>query len=421
MTGDFNSYNKEEPVAIIEAAGFVNVAAERTDKETYQFDGAVGSLDHVFASHEADETITGADIWNINSYESVAREYSRFNYNVTDFYDASPFRASDHDPEIVGFDAAELGSAVSVKAPATVRNGTSADIKVTVSSTGEGTPSGEVTLLERTTELASGDLVDGVVTLPTGVLPLGSHVLKVVYGGDADHAGSTATLTIEVLKSEAGLTATAATSTYGTGAVVVVTGPAGATGPVYVALGDDRVGSGVLKNGTARITLDRTIAVGTHQLRVFYAGDASHDPASVSTTLTVAKAATSIKRISVSPTKIVKNRTKPFVTLSVKAAGFTVDGGKVTVRVQGKSTPGRSRPAGSRSASARSRRPARSGSRPARRQRCREGLVDVVHDQGGQEVDPAELAVTWRPVPPRDRSPSHRGAVRYRALRPDRL
>ena len=80
---------------------------ELTDKETYQFDGAVGSLDHVFASATAYENVTGADIWNINSYESVAREYSRYNYNVTDFYKPGPYRASDHDPEIVGFTSAE--------------------------------------------------------------------------------------------------------------------------------------------------------------------------------------------------------------------------------------------------------------------------------------------------------------------------
>lgn len=103
LTGDFNAYNEEDPVKIIEAAGYVNVPRKLTDKETYQFDGQIGSLDHVFASAAAFPKVTGADIWNINAYESVAREYSRHNYNVTDFYRVDPFRASDHDPEIVGF------------------------------------------------------------------------------------------------------------------------------------------------------------------------------------------------------------------------------------------------------------------------------------------------------------------------------
>ena len=31
-------------------------------------------------------SVTGADIWNINSVESVALEYSRYNYNAKNLY-----------------------------------------------------------------------------------------------------------------------------------------------------------------------------------------------------------------------------------------------------------------------------------------------------------------------------------------------
>ena len=103
LTGDFNAYNEEDPVEVIEDAGYVNVPRALTDKETYQFDGLIGSLDHVFASRQAFRQVTGADIWNINAYESVGREYSRYNANVTNLYAPGPYRASDHDPEIVGF------------------------------------------------------------------------------------------------------------------------------------------------------------------------------------------------------------------------------------------------------------------------------------------------------------------------------
>ena len=51
--------------------------------------------------------VTDADVWNINSVESVALEYSRYNYNATNFYDESPYRSSDHDPLIVGISTAE--------------------------------------------------------------------------------------------------------------------------------------------------------------------------------------------------------------------------------------------------------------------------------------------------------------------------
>lgn len=39
-----------------------------------------------------------------NSVESVAYEDSRYNDNATNFYAADPYRSSDHDPLLVGFD-----------------------------------------------------------------------------------------------------------------------------------------------------------------------------------------------------------------------------------------------------------------------------------------------------------------------------
>ena len=58
----------------------------------------------IAGNDEALGDVTGVDIWNINADESVAFEYSRFNYNATNFYQANQFRASDHDPEIIGID-----------------------------------------------------------------------------------------------------------------------------------------------------------------------------------------------------------------------------------------------------------------------------------------------------------------------------
>lgn len=131
MLGDFNSYTQEDPMQVFYDAGFKDVAAEKTDKSTYVYQGRTGSLDHVLAldssgtagatgaagaGAQADEpssafdAITGADVWNINSVEALALEYSRFNYNISDFYAPDQFRASDHDPVVVGlFDAADDG------------------------------------------------------------------------------------------------------------------------------------------------------------------------------------------------------------------------------------------------------------------------------------------------------------------------
>jgi predicted extracellular nuclease len=340
LTGDFNSYAKEDPIDVLERAGYVNVPQQYTDEETYQFGGGIGSLDHVFASPVANAHVTGADIWNINAYESIAREYSRHNYNVTDFYRDDVFRASDHDPTLIGYDTADATSTLDVDAPATVRAGEPVTVKVSASSSDGSTPSGEITVLEGETELGSADLVDGSVTISVDDLPIGSHVLLVKYAGDDVNLPSTASVTTQVLKATSGLTATAGPGTYGTSAVLTVTGEPGASGLVRVAAGSELVGMGWLTNGTGSINLSRTLPVGTTQLTVFYDGNADFDPTSTTTSVTVAKAATAIKKVSVSPSKIVRNRTKPFITLSVKAAGFTVDGGKVTVRANGKSYTG---------------------------------------------------------------------------------
>jgi len=101
LSGDFNSYEKEDPIDVILAAGYTDLG-EATGKKSYAFDGAVGSLDHVFASQAAAADVTGTDIWNINSVESIALEYSRYNYNAVNLYRADPYRSSDHDPVVVG-------------------------------------------------------------------------------------------------------------------------------------------------------------------------------------------------------------------------------------------------------------------------------------------------------------------------------
>ncbi|HEX7201759.1 MAG TPA: ExeM/NucH family extracellular endonuclease, partial [Arthrobacter sp.] len=117
LIGDFNAYGKEDPISVFTSAGYVNQDdkarnADGSAKHSYLFGGMVGSLDHILASPAANAVVTGADIWNINSVESVALEYSRYNNNVTNYYAPDQFRASDHDPVVVGLNL--------TSAPATV-------------------------------------------------------------------------------------------------------------------------------------------------------------------------------------------------------------------------------------------------------------------------------------------------------------
>lgn len=101
LIGDFNAYLHEDPINVLTGAGYVDQDA-KTTKHSYSYGGMVGSLDHILASPAAEAMVTGVDIWNINSAESIAMGYSRYNNNVTNFYDTSAFAASDHDPVVVG-------------------------------------------------------------------------------------------------------------------------------------------------------------------------------------------------------------------------------------------------------------------------------------------------------------------------------
>lgn len=104
LLGDFNSYSAEDPLRALEAAGYTNVVTHLgIDEASYSYGSRVGSLDHVFANPAGLELLSGANIWNINSVESIALEYSRHNYNVAELFEPNtPFRSSDHDPIKVG-------------------------------------------------------------------------------------------------------------------------------------------------------------------------------------------------------------------------------------------------------------------------------------------------------------------------------
>ncbi len=104
ILGDLNAYTREDAARVLEANGYTNINVSHAGSDpTYQFDGQLGSLDHAFGNEEAMALVQDARVWNINADEPIAYEYSRRNYNTVDFFDATPFRSSDHDPIKVGF------------------------------------------------------------------------------------------------------------------------------------------------------------------------------------------------------------------------------------------------------------------------------------------------------------------------------
>jgi predicted extracellular nuclease len=209
LSGDFNAYTQEDPIRVLEDAGYTDIGStESPGEHTYLFGGVVGSLDHVLANEAALDTVTGAHVWNINSVEPVALEYSRFNYNLTDFYSSDPYRASDHDPLLVGLDtnapAVTTSTSASVSPdPVLMAHKKHAErgvVTIRVTSPLDVVDAGTVevhdgaTLVGTATVSAAGE---ATITLPA-YRHKGPHTLTVRYLGTELYAASEATVRFEV-------------------------------------------------------------------------------------------------------------------------------------------------------------------------------------------------------------------------------
>jgi predicted extracellular nuclease len=108
IIGDLNSYTMEDPIDVIEAAGYTNLVKhfEGMYAYSYVFDGQLGNLDHALGSASIMSQVTGTAAWHINSDEPDILDYdTSFKKDKQDqLYEQNAFRASDHDPVIVGLD-----------------------------------------------------------------------------------------------------------------------------------------------------------------------------------------------------------------------------------------------------------------------------------------------------------------------------
>ncbi len=111
ILGDLNAYAEEDPITILEGAGY-NDLAQSFDPgaHSYRFSGAIGTLDYILGNGAISPQVTGATIWNINSDEPFLYDYNLDGsftpvLRPTDqgLFDAnSPAKSSDHDPVIIG-------------------------------------------------------------------------------------------------------------------------------------------------------------------------------------------------------------------------------------------------------------------------------------------------------------------------------
>ena len=142
-------------------------------------------------------------MWNINSVESVAYEYSRYNNNATNFYDPGPYRSSDHDPTLVGFTIAQAQTQAKVDitakvVPKKLGAGRLGRVKVSVKSDGHKVPDGRVRLRESGKLLSAGTIQKGKVQLPFRFQKAGTYTLRVVYLGTDEFAKDSTLVTVRV-------------------------------------------------------------------------------------------------------------------------------------------------------------------------------------------------------------------------------
>ena len=220
LLGDFNAYAREDPVTTLAGGGFTDLESSflGANAYSYVFDGQLGHLDYAFASPTLTSQVVGATAWHIN-----ADEVPLFDYNdeVTNapgeatfeekpdgsalvpprvvFQPASPYRASDHDPILLGlFGVADLGVTVAPPSGSVVALG-SAPFTVTVTNNGPDTAAAISVGLS---------LAGGAGTLTPGVPSTG-----VLVGDDWQIAslvpGASATLTLDLFASSGPVTLTA--------------------------------------------------------------------------------------------------------------------------------------------------------------------------------------------------------------------
>ncbi len=99
VVGDFNAYAMEDPVRTLRDAGWKDAFAVAKVKQPYSYlyGGMLGRLDHALLSPALAKRLRGAAEWHSNADEADGEGYAGSDV-------PGPWRSSDHDPMLLGFD-----------------------------------------------------------------------------------------------------------------------------------------------------------------------------------------------------------------------------------------------------------------------------------------------------------------------------
>jgi predicted extracellular nuclease len=115
LIGDFNAYGQEDPIFELTSHGYVDqVGAFNSFGYSYVFDGAAGRLDHAISTASMGFRIANVKHWHINADEPSVIDYNlEFKQPACgtcgpDYFTATAYRSSDHDPVVVGLNLNDL-------------------------------------------------------------------------------------------------------------------------------------------------------------------------------------------------------------------------------------------------------------------------------------------------------------------------
>ena len=104
LIGDFNAYAKEDPIELLTTGGLVDLVGKFDPADySYVFDASAGRLDHGLGTASVAAKVVGATSWHINADEPEWTDYNTEDKAAgNDWYQPTVFRASDHDPMLIG-------------------------------------------------------------------------------------------------------------------------------------------------------------------------------------------------------------------------------------------------------------------------------------------------------------------------------
>ncbi len=187
ILGDLNAYAKEDPLTTLATAGYNNLLP--LTSYSYVFDGLQGSIDHALGNASLAAQVTGAEKWHINADEPTVLDYNtefKSAGQVTSLYAPTQFRASDHDPVIVGLNLGIFAGT----AGADTFTGTNGNDTYTVNNSGdtitENANAGIDTVLA-TIDYTIGANLENLTIIGTGNLNGTGNALDNIITGNNDN------------------------------------------------------------------------------------------------------------------------------------------------------------------------------------------------------------------------------------------